>query len=137
MSYLSKDDIWKADDRPVRDVEVPEWDGVVRVRALSGGQRDEYESSLRETIINPKTGVGTMVANTLNARAKLASLSIVDGDGNQMFSELEVARLGLKSAPALDRVVKAATELSGLTETAVEDAAGNSEAAPSGGSGTN
>lgn len=132
MTYLSKDDIFKADDRPTRDVEVPEWGGTVRVRGLSGAARDEFEESLRET--RPD---GTTVPNLLNSRAKLASLCIVDEDGNQMFNEFEVGRLSLKSSAALDRVVNAASELSALPGSTAEAVLeGNSEAAESGGSGS-
>ena len=140
MTYLSKEDIFKADDRPVRDVEVPEWGGTVRVRGLTGAGRDEYESSLRavQEVEQPDgTVLQKMVPNTLNSRAKLASLSIVDSDGNQLFSELDVGRLGQKSSAALDRVVAAASELSALGGSAAEgELEGNSGAAESGDSGS-
>lgn len=132
MSYLSKQDILKADDRPTREVDVPEWGGAVLVRGLSGAGRDEYEASLRE--LQPD---GTFAPNLLNSRAKLASLSIVDADGNQMFNEFEVGALGQKSSAALDRVVNVASELSALAGSKTEgELEGNSDAAESGDSGS-
>lgn len=132
MSYLSKDDILKAEDLPTRDVEVPEWGGTVRVRGLSGANRDLYQQSQLE--IHPD---GTAVTTLLNGRARLASLCIVDEDGNQLFSELEVGRLGQKSAAALERINAVVSELSALPGSDAEaEVEGNSEAAPSGDSGS-
>jgi hypothetical protein len=131
VTYLSKDDIFKADDLPTRDVDVPEWGGIVRIRALDGTGRGEYDASLQQ-----ERPDGTYGVDLRFARAKLASLCIVDEDGGRLFNEFDIGRLGQKSAAALDRVATAAAELSGLTATAVKDAAGNSEAALSGGSGS-
>jgi hypothetical protein len=132
-SYLSKDQIVGADDRPTRDVDVPEWGGTVRVRALSGSDRDAYEASMR-TVMPDGTGGMKVVADESNARAKLAAHSMVDENGERLFGDHEVSRLGLKSAEALHRVFMAAAELSGLTDDAEKEIEGNSEAAPGGGS---
>ena len=130
MTYLSKDDIFKAEDLPTRDVDVPEWGGVVRVQGLSGAARDEYDASM----LRPQPDGS--VLRVAGSRAKLVSLAVVKDDGDPMFNEFDVGRLGNKSAAALDRVVAAVVELSALTDEAVEDAAGNSGAALSGGSGS-
>lgn len=122
MSYLSREDILKADDLPTRDVDVPEWGGTVRVRGLSGADRDEYEASMAEMRGDK------MVPMLANMRAKLVARAIVDEDGNRLFNELDIGRLGQKSGLALQRVFEAAQELSGLGERAEEEAAGNSGA---------
>jgi hypothetical protein len=44
-SYLTRDAILQAPDLQGEDVAVPEWGGTVRVRGLSGAQRDAYEAS--------------------------------------------------------------------------------------------
>ena len=41
MSLLSAAEILAADDLPTEDVEVSEWNGTVRVRALTGAERDK------------------------------------------------------------------------------------------------
>jgi hypothetical protein len=129
VTYLSKEDIFKT-ELPQRDVEVPEWGGIVRVRALSGSDRDEYDASMLRA--QPD---GT-VLRVPGSRAKLVSLAVIKDNGDPMFNVGDIGRLGLQSATALDRVVNAIVELSGLSDQAVEDAAGNSDAALSGDSGS-
>ncbi len=46
MGLLTKDDILGADDLATEDVEVPEWGGCVRVRALTGTERDAFEAAM-------------------------------------------------------------------------------------------
>jgi hypothetical protein len=130
MTYLSKDDIFKAEDLPTRDVEVPEWGGVVRVRALSGSDRDAYDASMLRAQSDGS------VLRVPGSRAKLVSLCIVKDDGDPMFNEFDIGRLAQKSATALDRVVNAVVELSALSDEAVGELEGNSDAAPSGDSGS-
>jgi hypothetical protein len=133
--FLSAEEILKADDLQVREVEVPEWapDGVehavVRVRGLTGTDLDAYQASMVQVGEN-----GQMVPDMSNAQAKLVMRAVVDEAGNPLFNELDVGRLGQKSAIALGRVHAAAQELSGLGAGAVAAAAGNSEAAQSGSS---
>jgi hypothetical protein len=130
VTYLSKDDILKADDLPTRDVDVPEWGGIVRVRALSGSDRDEYDASM----LRPQPD-GT-VQRVAGSRAKLVSLAVVKDNGDPMFNEFDIGRLAQKSANALDRVVTAVVELSALSDETVGELEGNSDAAPSGDSGS-
>ena len=46
MTYLSRDAILQREDIKTEDVEVPEWGGTVRVRGMTGVQRDAFEASL-------------------------------------------------------------------------------------------
>lgn len=114
--YLTADDILAADDRLFEDVPVPEWGGVVRVRGLSGTERDKFEASLLDRQGRPRTH---------NARAKLAQLCMVSESGQLLFSEEQVAALGRKSAAALGRVFDVAQKLSGLTDDDMEELEGN------------
>ena len=132
MTYLSREDILKADDLETRDVEVPEWGGTVRVRGLTGTDRDAYDASRMEQLPD-----GTFVPALANSRAKLVSRCVVGEDGEPLFNELDVGRLGQKSAVALIRVFEVAAELSGLSAEAEAQLEGNSDAAPSGASGSN
>lgn len=120
-SYLGRDAIIEMDDRQYDDVEVPEWGGKVRVRGMSGTQRDDYEASI---ITN--NGADRKV-NLRNARAKLVARCIVDEDGKTIFTTEDVPALGRKSAVALERVFDAARRLSGMTEGDVERLAENFE----------
>ena len=119
MELLTKEQILAASDIQSEDVSVPEWGGSVRVKALSGAERDQFETSIFETR-------GKKVERNLqNMRAKLVSLSIVDEQGNRVFSDADVKALGNKSAAALDRVFGVAMRLSGVSEQDVDGLAGN------------
>jgi len=115
MSYLTKDEILGADDIESEDVKVPQWGGTVKVRGLTGEDRDAFEESLLQ-------GKGKNREVRLhNFRAKLVSLCVVDEKGERLFSQAEVQKLGRKSAAALSAVSNVAQRLSGLTEEDVEE----------------
>lgn len=127
IPVLSRDQILKADDLAIEQVEVPEWGGTVLVRGLTGEERDMYEQSLVE-------GRGKNAQmNLRNARAKLVVLCVVDEAGKPLFQRADVAVLGRKSAAALDRIFEAAKRLSGLSDSDVDELLGNSEPDPNGG----
>lgn len=125
--YLTRDAILGARDLPTEDVEVPEWGGTVRVRGLTGTERDAFEQSIAR-----RKGKNVEL-NLRNVRAKLVALSVVDEQGNRIFSEADVDALGQKSAAALDRIFRVAQRLSGLTDEDVEELTGNSLSIPSAG----
>jgi len=124
MKLLSRDDILGAQDLPSEDVDVPEWGGCVRVRGLTGAERDAFEAEIVQM-----RGRDTHV-NLRNVRAKLVARSIVDEDGKRIFGDADVHALGKKSAVALQRVFEVAQRLSGLTGEDMEELAKNSESAP-------
>ena len=129
MSLLSRDTILGADDRRTEDVEVPEWGGTVRVRGLSGTERDAYEAS----IVRLKDD-GSQTFTLQNARARLVALCACDEDGERIFTDKDVNELGRKSAVALERVFDAARRVSGLSDDSTEKAAEDFGDAPSGAS---
>ena len=119
MSYLTRDAILKVDDLPFEDVEVSEWGGTVRVRGLTGAERDAFEAEMVE-LRGKKARF-----NMQNFRAKLVVRSVVDRQGERLFSHQDAEPLGKKSAAALQRVFEVAQRLSGLTDTDVEELVGN------------
>lgn len=130
--YLSADAILACDDTQFRDEPVPEWGGTVRIRALTGKERDAFEASNREFRDD-----GTVVYLPDNQRAKLVARSLVDPEtGARLFTDQQINALGEKNAAVLNRLYEAAAKLSGLAADSDEEAEGNSEAAPSGGSGS-
>lgn len=124
---LSREQILSADDRKTEDVQVPEWGGTVRVRALSGAERDAYEAGLVQLRSD-----GSRRLTMQNARARLVSLSLCDEQGNRLFSDADVSELGDKSAAALERVFNVASRLSGLSDGDVEEMTETFADAPSG-----
>lgn len=117
--FLTRDAILKAQDLPTEVVEIPEWNGAVIVRGLTGAERDAFEQSIVE-----QRGKNTRM-NLRNIRAKLVALTVVDEEGNRVFSDEDAEALGKKSAAALDRIFAVAQRLSGLRPEDVEELAGN------------
>ena len=105
---LSRDDILKADDRPIETVPVPEWGGEVLVRGMSGEGRNEFEASM--AVMRG----GKLVPEVSNTLAKLVARCIVGEDGEPLFTQSDVYALGKKSAAALERVGEVAARLSGI-----------------------
>jgi len=123
---LTKEQILSIDDLKTEDVDVPEWGGVVRVRSLTGAERDEFESSLL-------VGKGKdREVNMTNARARMVYLTAVDDEGKRLFtSPTDIKALGKKNAAALDALFAVGQKLSGLRKEDVDELLGNSETAPS------
>ena len=118
---LGREDVLKTDDSMTEYVEVDEWGGTVKVKGLTGNERDRYESSLVK-------GTGRNREVTMKAaRAKLVVLGTIDEEGKQVFNSKDVAALGKKSAKALNRVANAIQKLSGLTADDMEELTGNSD----------
>ncbi len=123
MGLLTRDAILSASDLSFEDVEVPEWGGTVRVKMMTGTERDAFEAG---TVV--RRGKRAEL-NLVNVRARLVALTAVDEDGNLLFSQADVEALARKSAAGLNRVFEAARKLNGLTE---EDTAEAAEVFPPG-----
>lgn len=118
---LTKDQILQADDLPTKVIPVPEWSGEVKIRTVTAQEKDAWEESLQK-------GKGRHVKLDLaNVRAKLVALTVVDDDGNLLFSERDVLALGKKSAKAISRIYDAASDLNGISEEDLETIVKNSE----------
>lgn len=120
MGFLGKDQILAADDTEYSEVPVPEWangdkEAKVRIRSMSGSERDRYEESCA------KFKNGQPVPNMVNARARLVAWTIVDEEGKREFSDSDILKLGGKSSKALDRVFEASAKLSGITQSDIEE----------------
>ena len=123
MSLLTRDQILQAADLRTETVKVKEWSGEVRIAVMTGAQRDAWEQSL----IGEKPGK----PNIENARARLLAYCIVDEKGAPLFKAEDITQLGRKSGVALERCSRIAQKLNALTDRDLEDAAKNSDAAPS------
>lgn len=107
--YLNRDILQRRDVK-IEEIHVPEWNTYVRVKALSGKERDAFEASIVQV-----QGRQTSL-NMSNIRAKLVALAVVDEDGNRVFSDDDVDALGELNASALDRIFTVALRLSGLSQ---------------------
>lgn len=104
---LTRDFILSLDDLPREEVAIPEWKGSVYVRALTGAERDSLER---------------MISKDNVSRARIAVLSVVDADGNRLFTDGDVDRLAGKHGGALERIVNASLRFNRLTDAAITDA---------------
>jgi hypothetical protein len=124
MAILTRDEILSADDIKRELVAVPEWGGDVYVKAMSGTERDLFESSIVE-LRGKKQQV-----NMKDVRAKLAACSICDEKGKRVFTDADVNALAKKSAAALQRVFTVAQRLSGIGDDDVKELAEGLQEAP-------
>jgi hypothetical protein len=115
MNRLNRDAILKAQDAKHEDVEVPEWGGVVRVKALTAAERDRYEEM---ALLDSK---GDIAKKREDIRAKMILLAVIHEDGTPMFSESDLKPLSAKSAKAVGRLFDVACRLSGIGKDDVKD----------------
>jgi hypothetical protein len=126
MALLSKSEIFAADDKVFEEVPVPEWGGEVRIKTLTGTERDKFEADSLQSKGKSKE------ANLENFRARFLALCVVDEAGKPLFtSRSDIAMLGAKSVAALDRVFTAAQKLNAMSESDVEELTENFDEEPS------
>lgn len=128
MKLLSKQQILEIDDAVYETVDVPEWGGAVRIKGISGAERDAFEASM---MTGQAAGKGIR-QNLQNFRARLVALACVDEEGQRLFSDADVTALGKKSALALVRVFGVAQRLAGLGAEDVEAMTVNFTSGPNG-----
>lgn len=116
MGILNRDAILGVKDITKEKVHVESWGGDVYVQGMSGTERDAFESS-----ILGKDGKMT----TENIRAKLLVRTIVDKEGNRIFSDGDIEVLGKKSAKAIDLLFEKSQKLNRLSDEDIEDLAKN------------
>lgn len=126
MSLLNKDAILGVSDLKHEDVPVPEWGGTVRVRTMTGLERDEFRASIAS---EDARNIGKFSAALLVA-------TIVDESGNRLFTAEDMDALQAKAARSLDAPAVVAMRLNGLGNSAVGDAAKNSKSDQSDDSGS-
>lgn len=135
-SYATKEQILAADDLTYEDVFVEEWDLTVRVRSLTGTEYAGYQRAL-SSMQQELRGRGRkreldvkIESHAEKAMLLLCMLSMVDGEGNRLFTEAELEALGKKNHRPLSRIYEVAERLSGLNEEAVEEEGKGSEVTP-------
>jgi len=114
--------ILAARDFAYEDVYVPEWRLTVRVRGMTGAQRDAFMAAIAKS-----DGRGGVKVDMSNRLAKFAVQVIVDAEGRRLFRDDQIGELSAKSAAALERIFNVGQRLSGLSDEAVEALAKNSD----------
>ena len=113
---LSKEDILKVNDLKTKKIKVPEWGGDVIISVMTAADRDIFEMSM----INADGSVSKE-----SIRARVASLTLVDEQGNRLFTDKDLIALGKKSGTALTRVYDASQKLNRITDEDIEELAKN------------
>ena len=127
ISALDATTILGIQDTRTEKVYVPEWNGHVYVRTMTGLERDDWEKYVTDRIGSDKP-----IRGHLNIRAKLCSYCLSDKAGARLFNDDQVITLSQKNAKALDIVYEAALKINRLTQSEIEEIEKNSEAEPSG-----
>lgn len=108
---LTSDQIFGTDDfqKPVK-LKVPEWNGEVFIKMMSGEERDVFEFSHVDS-------------DRKHFRARLAVFTCVDEQGRPIFKTDEdtIAKLSKKSASALTRIFATASKINKLSQQDIED----------------
>lgn len=127
MKLLNKAAILGVEDLKHEDVPVPAWGGTVRVRMMTGAERDEWRGAISGGEDKPAPG---------QMAAALLAATCVDESGARLFTIEDMDVLLEKSAAALDILTEVAMRLNGLGGSAVSDAAKNSVSTQSDDSGS-
>jgi hypothetical protein len=93
-----------------KTIEIPEWGGEVRLKAMSGADREAMESVVSEDVggkLQIKKGVSYM--------AEMLLRTWCDDDGNLLFKPDEINLIQEKDSVILARIFKVAAEVNGLS----------------------
>lgn len=126
MKILTKDQILAVDDLRYETVEVPEWGGVVRLRTMTGAERNRFEAR----IVSQSRGSGSAVkVDHKGLKALLLSMTMVDEKGSPFFASEEEAEkcFAERSGTVQHLLFEKAADLNGLGADAVTRKMGNSE----------
>ena len=95
--------IKNADDRKLVEVDLTEeWGGIVYIKPLSGKNRDWIEVNSDDKKV------------ALTMRSKIAVMSVCDENGNMLFTDADAEWLGEKSGVALEKILKAVTQVNAV-----------------------
>lgn len=109
---------------PKEEVQIPEWNGSIWIRGLTAAERDLYESQV--FIVDTNKGKTTGRMNRLNIRARMIRYTACDQDGDALFNDGDIPRIGELPAVIIDRLFDVAQRLSGMSKEDVEELEGNS-----------
>lgn len=113
--FLTKEQIFSADDRRYEVVDIPEWGGKLRLKSITGVERDAYE---KKSLIRKGD---QQEVNIMNLRARLVVMCAVDEHGAPVFGPNDVMTLSSKGAAPLARAFEACQRLCGFTDEDVKE----------------
>lgn len=117
MKLLKKAEILGAEDLKHEDVPVPAWGGTVRVRMMTGTERDEF----REMAAQHEDGIPPA-----RFAALLLALTCIDETGERVFTLDDLEALERKAAGSVDVPAAVSMRLNGFGAQALAAAEKNS-----------
>jgi len=133
MALMNRAAILAAPDIGFEDIDLSHisgW-GTVRVKDLTGKERDQLEQSIvseRTEYVKGKR-VKTQALSD-NVRATFCAACIVDEQMQPLFDKADIAQLGQKSARALDAIFAVIRERNGIGDQDMAELEGNSAPSP-------
>jgi len=121
MTTLSKEQIIAVKDIKTKVVDVPEWGGSVIIREMSGKVREEFEMFVQER----RSADDSL--NLRGMRTLVLSQTLVDEEGNALFTKDDMSMLGEKNAAVIDRLFTVAMELNKIGDTQMKELRKNSD----------
>lgn len=107
---LSRKQILDTSNEEYAELNVPEWAGTVRLRALKACERDRFEADSFQG-----RGEDAQV-NLVNMRARLVAMCLVDDHGKRLFTNDEAEALGDKLARPMNRIFTKCQQMNGMTK---------------------
>ena len=125
--YLTKEHFWAASRRlPAEEVSLVDPHGreigKVRVRGLSADELESYQESI--------AGGASGRITFRKAMSRLVAMCVINEDGSPFFDKHEVAKLGEAPSWMITQLFQSACRLSGMTESDVQELAGNFDETP-------
>jgi len=109
---LTKEQIFAAQDLQSIDIDIPEWGGSVKVRAMSAIDRINFEKEQKD--LQPSEMV-----------LKLVLLTCIDDAGDRLFENDDLEQLQLKSPNAILKIFNESIKLNVLNDKKIEEQAEN------------
>ena len=112
--YVTRDLFLRAPVRRFKELVIPEL-GKVRIRSLTELERSQFEASIRDKKGN--------VSNTklIDLKCRLIVLAVVDGEGNPVLQNADIAQLRQQDAKITNALVDAIQEHIGITDNDLEE----------------
>jgi hypothetical protein len=114
VKVLTADDILAIEDISIVPVDIPEWGGMVYVKAMTSLQRERYFEMLKRTVGKGRKAREKVVLE--KASALLVQMTACNAQGELMFTREQVSALSLKASKPMERICDAASKLNGLDD---------------------
>lgn len=118
---LTREQILATDNFEFDEMEIPAWGGTIRLRTMSGADRDKFDSQC------VRQQVGDKSVDMAGLRTLLLTLCIVGEDGKPMFNKKDVEALNGLDSRAVRDVYERISKTNELGEVATEEAEKNSD----------